>query len=339
MTGPVATMMRRLIKCGVTLSSVVYATFANCEEPFELRLPLNCEIGRNCFVQNYVDHDPSGNIRDFSCGRRTYDGHDGTDFRIPDMTIQRKGVEVLAGAPGRILRMRDGVDDVLGKVVDGVVTAGRECGNGVVIEHQGGWTTQYCHMAKHSVRGKPGDQVEAGHPIGLVGLSGHTEFPHLHLTVRHNGKVVDPFSYGTTAGTCGSGSSIWASSTTSPIVYRTRQVLNSGLVDRPATMDLVESGETEIHSAKTNSEMLVGYVRSIGLEAGDRQTITIKDPAEVTIAEHDVPALETDKAQYLISAGRRRRDTNWPAGVYKIVYRVWRDGIEVLNRAYPVTLN
>jgi hypothetical protein len=161
-------MMRQLIMCGTALFSIADASIANCEEAFMLRLPVNCELGRNCFVQNYVDRDPSGNIRDFSCGRRTYNGHDGLDFRIPDMAAQRKGVEVLAAAPGRLLRMRDGIDDVLGKVSDKVASAGRECGNGVVIEHQGGWTTQYCHMAKHSIRGKLGDNVEAGQLNGTV---------------------------------------------------------------------------------------------------------------------------------------------------------------------------
>lgn len=62
-----------------------------------------------CFVENYVDHDPSDGWRDFRCGSRTYNGHRGTDFRIPSLVSQREGVELLAAAPGRIQRMRDGI--------------------------------------------------------------------------------------------------------------------------------------------------------------------------------------------------------------------------------------
>ena len=71
---------------------------------------------------------------------------------------------------------------------------GRECGNGVVLAHPGGWETQYCHMAKGSVRVKTGETVTAGTVLGLVGMSGDAEFPHLHLAVRHNGEKIDPFA-------------------------------------------------------------------------------------------------------------------------------------------------
>src|SRR5262249_35663984 len=49
---------------------------------FELGLPIDCEVGRSCVIQNYVDHDPSPNARDYQCGTLTYDGHNGTDFRL-----------------------------------------------------------------------------------------------------------------------------------------------------------------------------------------------------------------------------------------------------------------
>ena len=40
---------------------------------------------------------------------------------------------------------------------------------------------------------KLGDTVVAGQRLGLVGLSGMTEFPHLHFEVAKGGAVVDPF--------------------------------------------------------------------------------------------------------------------------------------------------
>jgi murein DD-endopeptidase MepM/ murein hydrolase activator NlpD len=110
-----------------------------------------------CFIQNYVDHDASDKVRDYQCGGRTYDGHDGTDIRIPNLEVQRGGVEVQASAPGRVIGVRDGVDDISVLTIGKAAVAGRECGNGAVIEHENGWRTQYCHMAKGSLRIKGGE--------------------------------------------------------------------------------------------------------------------------------------------------------------------------------------
>ncbi|MGY3145616.1 hypothetical protein ACVWYQ_002615 [Bradyrhizobium sp. USDA 3397] len=172
------------------------ATASPSSEPQLFAWPVACDLGRTCFIQNYVDHDPSDKTLDFRCGRRTYDGHDGTDIRLPDLDVQRTGVAVVAAASGRVAHTRDGMDDVSVKVAGKAAVAGRECGNGAVVEHGNGWSTQYCHMAKGSLRVKPGDSVSAGQTLGLVGLSGNTELPHLHFTVRQSRAVVDPFAEG-----------------------------------------------------------------------------------------------------------------------------------------------
>jgi murein DD-endopeptidase MepM/ murein hydrolase activator NlpD len=107
-----------------------------------------------------------GKVRDYRCGGRSYDGHDGTDIRIRNQEIQRQGIEVLAAAPGRVIGTRNDMEDISVKTVSKAAIAGKECGNGVVIDHEGGWRTQYCHMAKGSVRVKVGDQMTTGQPIG-----------------------------------------------------------------------------------------------------------------------------------------------------------------------------
>src|SRR6266403_2358575 len=153
MMGPVSRSLKLLILTSVCLASSVKG------EPIEvisLALPIRCELGVTCFVQNYVDHKDSDKARDYRCGGRTYHGHDGTDIRIPNLEIQNKGVEVLAAAPGRIVGVRDGVDDISVRIAGKAAVAGRQCGNGAVIEHENGWQTQYCHMAKGSFRVKLG---------------------------------------------------------------------------------------------------------------------------------------------------------------------------------------
>ncbi|MCA6241401.1 MAG: M23 family peptidase, partial [Phenylobacterium sp.] len=73
-----------------------------------LALPLACTPGKDCFLQNHVDRDPGPGVRDFRCGAQTYEGHTGTDIRLTDHAARLRGVDVLAAAPGRVVRLRDG---------------------------------------------------------------------------------------------------------------------------------------------------------------------------------------------------------------------------------------
>ena len=155
--------------CAVLLLAPLQTVLADL---FEMKLPIACEVGLTCFIQNYVDHDPSPNARDYRCGTLTYNGHNGTDFRLPNLAAQRAGVNVLAAADEQVLRGRDGMPNVSTRDTNAPALDGRECGNGVVIAHGDGWETQYCHLDQGSVRMKAGDRVVAGQPIGRVGLSG-----------------------------------------------------------------------------------------------------------------------------------------------------------------------
>ena len=309
---------------------------AKAEEVISLALPIKCQPGVNCFFQNYVDHDASDKVRDYRCGGRSYDGHDGTDIRIRNQEIQRQGVEVLAAAAGRVIGGRNDMEDVSVKTAGKAAIAGKECGNGVLIEHEGGWRTQYCHMAKGSVRVKPGDQLMTGQPIGLVGLSGDTEFFHLHFTVRYRGKAVDPFAYGAPENACGGGRSLWAASLGEQMQYRPREIIDYGFAGVAPTMELIESGEIGKHPVAATSEALVAYLRVIGLQAGDQQSLAVQGPGGTSMPTNNLPALDRDKAQYLVIAGKKRREAAWPAGRYSATYRVTRDGAEVLRKTFDV---
>jgi hypothetical protein len=309
---------------------------AEAEEAISLALPIKCQPGLTCFFQNYVAHDATDKVRDYRCGGRSYDGHDGTDIRIRNLEIQRQGVEVLAAAPGRVVGGRNDMEDVSIKTAGKAAIAGKECGNGVLIEHEGGWRTQYCHMAKGSVRVKVGDQMATGQPIGLVGLSGETEFFHLHFTVRHRGKVVDPFNYGAAENSCGGGRSLWAASLGEQIQYRPREIIDYGFASIAPTMALIESGEIGKHPVAAGSDALVAYVRTIGLQAGDQQFLEVQGPGGAAISTNNLPALDRDKAQFLVIAGKKRTEAAWPGGRYTATYRVTRDGAEVLRKTFDV---
>src|SRR3546814_7279083 len=75
-----------------------------------------------------------------------------------------------------------------GKTVD------QRNGNWVAVRHGDGWVTTYAHMLKGSVAVRAGQRVARGDRLGLVGLSGNTDFPHLHFAVTLGNRLLDPRS-------------------------------------------------------------------------------------------------------------------------------------------------
>lgn len=306
--------------------------------PIEFTLPIDCEIGRTCAIQQYMDHDPSPNARDYQCGTLTYDKHNGTDFRLPDLRALRRGVDVLAAAGGRVLRVRNNMPDTIVNAPHAPSVDNVDCGNGLIVAHEKDWETQYCHLARHSVQVQSGERVAASQPLGRVGLSGRTEFPHLHFTVRHQGKIVDPFAFGAAAGSCGGGASLWNPSTRDALAYRPRAVLNQGFASAPVTMEQVETGEVGQAPLSATAPALVAFVRAIGLKAGDVQRLKISGPGDAIMADHTAQPLERDKAQALLFAGTRRPLTGWVPGRYRAEFRVMRDGRLVLETTFGTQL-
>jgi murein DD-endopeptidase MepM/ murein hydrolase activator NlpD len=328
-------IMRILPASLLALATLVSAATA---QDISLRLPVACEIGQTCFVQHYVDRDPTAAAQDYQCGSLTYDGHDGTDIRVPTMAAQKAGVQVLAAADGKVLRVRDGIADV------SVAGSGREsvdnleCGNGAVIDHGQGWETQYCHMAKGSMAVRPGDNVKAGDVLGRIGLSGLTEFPHLHFTLRKDGKVVDPFAVGAEAKSCGGGRFLWDAAVAGSLSYRAGAVLNKGFAAGPVTMQAVESGAAGQAPPTTGSPALVAFVRAIGLKGGDVQTLTLLDPEGKPLAENKAAPLDRDKAQWMLFSGVKRPADGFQPGLYRAVYTVIRDGKAALEQPFEIDL-
>jgi len=320
--------------------AVALACPALAADPIVLGLPLDCEVGETCAVQQYVDHDASPAARDYHCGTLSYDGHNGTDFRLPTMAAQRAGVNVLAAADGVVARVRGDMAEHAAGAAAGAVTAdSRMCGNGVVITHPDGWETQYCHMAKDSVRVEPGERVSAGTPIGRVGLSGATVFPHLHFTVRHQGAIVDPFAFQAAADSCGGGTPLWRPALRASLAYRARSVLNAAFAANAVSMEAVEAGTIDTPTNEAGGpEAMVAYVRSIGLKRGDVQGLLIEAPDGSVLVDHVAKALDRHEAQSLLFVGKRRPPAGWPFGRYRATYRVLADGQPVLEKSFSLML-
>jgi len=295
-------------------------------QALELSLPADCEVGKTCFVQQYMDHDAGEGAKDYACGGASYDGHDGTDLRVRTVKDVEAGAKVLASAGGAVIGVRDGVPDHLMRdEEDRKLVEGRECGNGVLIEHGDGWQTQYCHMRKGSVLVAKGDTVQAGQPLGEIGYSGAAAFPHVHLTVRKDGKSVDPFLGVEGGESCGLGKApLWSADTLKQLAYAPGLPLDAGFATGPVAMQALELGLAQQAKPDGDAPALVAWGWGINLRKGDEVIVSLDGPAG-ELARSDQP-LDRDKAQYMAFSGKKRPPDGWPAGRYTARFEVMRDG-------------
>ncbi len=292
-------------------------------EPPALVLPLDCELGEGCYVQNHFDRDDGPGFEDVACGTLGYDGHGGTDIALPDLAAMRAGVDVLAAASGVVLGTRDGMPDISFRDPEAPDIAGRECGNGASIDHGDGWTTQYCHMAEGSVAVRPGERVEAGRRLGRVGLSGETEFPHVHLTVRRGEARVDPFD--SSGGACGAPEpeTLWADGT----AYVPTGVIGAGLMDRAPEWEEVKAGGLDARRGSRGAPIVL-WGHAFGGRPGDLMRLAVEGPDGVVLDE--AREVSRTQAAYYFAEGRRAPEGGWPAGAYRGRVEVERDG-EILD--------
>lgn len=281
-----------------------------------LGLPLDCRPGVDCWVANYFDVDASGLARDFRCGPRSYEGHDGVDIAIRDLGVMRRGVTVRAADDGTVRNVRDGMEDVAVRdEADRKRLAGRDCGNGVVIDHPGGWQTQYCHLRQGSVQVKPGQAVRRGEALAQVGLSGLTEFPHLHLALRLGLMQIDPFSGLPTQEGCGAvAGPLWADE--AGLGYEELAVYNAGFARGAPDIDALRRGERDDGPYPPDAAALVLWVDLFGVRAGDRVVFRISGPDGRPVHEGDHAVDRTQARRYAFS-GARRPGAAWPAGDYR----------------------
>jgi hypothetical protein len=302
-------------------------------EPPSLGWPLRCSPGKDCWVQNYVDHDPGLDAVDFTCGHLTYDGHDGTDIRLPDYAAMRRGVPVLAAADGTVLRVRDGMADVNVKQIGRAALHGKDAGNAVVIDDGGGWQTAYAHLRKGSIMVKPGQHVVAGQQLGLVGLSGNTEFPHVHFGVQYQGKVIDPYTGAEDDPACGKAPHpMWNQAIARDVAYEPSGVLSAGFTGRRVSAADVLAGGDLVPAFDRDAALMIFFVSAFGVRQGDIQDIRLVGP-DGTVVAKAAPKAKSDLAVAFLLIGRKLPGSGWQSGSYRGEYELIR---QVEGRAEPV---
>ena len=109
-------------------------------------------------------------------------------YRRDPITGQRayhSGIDISA-SPGKPVK----------STADGVVTKTEQyggLGRAVFVAHGFGVTTVYAHLSRINVT--PGQRLERGAIVGLVGNTGRATGYHLHYEVQVNGEPVNPLAY------------------------------------------------------------------------------------------------------------------------------------------------
>ncbi|HOY13025.1 MAG TPA: M23 family metallopeptidase [Saprospiraceae bacterium] len=144
-------------------------------------------------ISNYADLDPTPvNVLDYNGLNQTYDGHNGIDIRVWPYWWKKMDdshVEVVAAADGIIIFKQDGFND------QSCAFNGNSW-NAVFLLHADGSITWYGHLKQNSTTVKDsGDVVTVGEYLGVVGSSGNSTNPHLHLECYDDlGNRIEPFA-------------------------------------------------------------------------------------------------------------------------------------------------
>lgn len=279
--------------------------------------PLDCTLDRDCWIINLPDANGSAaKAADHRCGFRTYNGHKGTDFAIRDYRALDTGAAVVAAGPGIVTAARDGAEEYFKQTPATRKLIGRKaCGNGVIIEHSGGWESQYCHMRKGSLAVKLGDRVTRGQKLGRVGMSGRTEFPHVHIEFRVGGKTVDPFTGGAVGAGCNVAQRpLWAKN--AGVVYPSFALYAAGFADHSVSVDAVASSARSPVSLPRHAPGLVLWAAMFGVQRGDVLKLRIVDPAGSAMSVREI-RFDRSQARRVEYTGRKGPPAGWAVGGWK----------------------
>lgn len=311
------------------------ASRSNAATPV-LQLPIRCQLGLDCYIQNFVDHDPSPGWQDYTCGHLSYDGHRGTDFGLPTLKMMEEGVNVLAAAPGTVMAIRDGEPDISVRQRGQAALAGKDAGNSVRIRHAGDWESQYSHMKKGSIAVQIGQKVATGTVLGQVGLSGNTEFPHLHFSLRYRGRDVDPFA--PQPQSCGTAQpTLWAPTLKESLSYHPTGLLNAGFSPEVPQRDKIDADAYAAATMSKDAPSLVFWGVIFGIQKEDGIELRLYDP-EQKLLYHEQKQAVKNQAMLFAFAGKRLTASAWQPGQYHGQIILTRRGAKVIDATKAIII-
>ena len=296
--------MFNMLKIGVIPCFIIFFNFQSYAIDFTL--PIDCNIGEDCIISSYFDtNEEVGVAEDYTCGQMAEDGVQSMRFLLRNVVQMKKGVVVLAAEDGKVVAIRNTMDDVPASMIGVSNVRGRECGNGVIIEHKRNFKTEYCHLMQNSIQLEVGDEILKGQRVGLVGLSGLTDFPHLEFKASKRGDPFDPF-LGDENLHCGSLKAypFWDKRTKKRLKYIQTLLLSSGFSNKVPHAKGARDGKFSKTKLTVDSKMLVFWIDIFGIHAGDQLTVSLIDPSGKVIS-NEKKSFKKKKEQHFQFVGDR----------------------------------
>ena len=320
----------------LTIGLLGLTNMANAED-LKFGLPIKCEINKDCFIQNLPDILNGSDAADPFCQGATYQGHKGIDIRLLSLENIKEDIPVIAAGDGVVKAFRDGEEDRL------IVTQedrnrikDKECGNGIVLSHVGGYESQYCHLKQNSISIQNGDKVKQGDILGFVGNSGFASFPHVHFTLRKGEQWLDPISGSAPSQSCQlttKQNTLLDEETAKLFSENSSRLLTSGISGKVIEhIKLVRTGAPE--KLKMSDQATVGWAWFINLRKGDQIRFTLEGPKGLLV-ENTTKPLDRNKASYSAYAGDKSRSIK---GEYRLKTELLRDGQVIEESLFVQTL-
>jgi murein DD-endopeptidase MepM/ murein hydrolase activator NlpD len=293
--------------------------------PELFRFPVACVLQENCWVSSYFDLDRSpGTVADYMCQSISTDNQTGIHIALRDYTMMRLNVPVIAAKDGRVVSISTNAPDLVIETDKLSQYRSAPCGNGVLIEHAGGWFTRYCHLRDNSIVVKPDDLVKRGQAIGAVGASGMTDWPKLDFSVSRNDYLFDPFSGKTTLQKCGGfNDPIWEQ----PLSYTPFAIMSSGFYSgkTPPTEREAKLGKLAFHNIVPEEVAHIDlWGMLMNVRPDDRLVLSITSPSGKILKRID-ERLDFADDRYLVYLRVQRPRLGWlESGVYKGSVELYR---------------
>ncbi len=267
----------------------------------EFQLPVACRVMQDCWITNHVDlRGTSPLSEDYMCGKKVSDQYQSTDISLGSYAEIDRNFAVVAIADGQIRSAGN---------------AGGACGNRIIIDHDSGWASSYCHLKPETIIVRTGQNVKQGQILGAVGMSGTAEWPRLSMTLTRNGMVFDPFSGRTTLEGCEAASQpLWVGGINPP--YEPAHVTRIGFSTGFPSDTSIMNGSKGIEVAATNTRRLSLWGMLMNTITGDRVHLKIETPNE-RILKEEMITIEQDSKYFPLYFTATRNNMLWEQGLYR----------------------
>lgn len=258
--------------------------------------PLACTPNVDCGVIFQPDvYERVDDMKDAACGDRTSDNRINTIIALSGLNAVKSGTPVLAIADGQIERVERGLPDGPDK----------GCGNGVLLWHKGGWSSEYCGLLRGSTSQAKGDYVRRGETIGYAGMSGALRWPGLAFTLRKFERPYDLWSGNAVTAGCGALRPLIAG-----LAYWPVSIIQSGITTAAPGLGNLKAGVTPPKEL-TTSDQVVLWSHMAGLRESDS--------VQFTLVQNGKPVWQTggpaNPRSPIVYAVRKAPQTGWTQGI------------------------